>query len=314
MPLSLWRRIVRRDLHPGPSGLLASVRPRSRGQALVELALLTPLLMILMVSAVDLGRLFFSQITISNMAREGALAAAKDPSSFQAGLPCNTTTNLIMCRVMLEKGAPGDSSDPFNTMVDVSPGDVTVSCTPNTCADTLGDLVTVTVDGHFHLLTPILAPFTGGQDITLSESVTAQIAVEPVVGTATPSPTPTPVPTATPIPTDTPTPSPTPVPTDTPSPTPTATPCPPPSAHFTVSPSSGKKKQQLFQFTDHSTSTAGCPLTWSWNFGDGAGSSSTSTLQNPSHIYNAQGTYTVQLVASNSGGSDTDSATVQVDP
>ncbi len=90
MPLSLWRRIVRRDLHASRSGLLATVRPRSRGQALVELALLTPLLMILMVSAVDLGRLFFSQITISNMAREGALAAAKDPSSFQAGLPCNT--------------------------------------------------------------------------------------------------------------------------------------------------------------------------------------------------------------------------------
>jgi hypothetical protein len=271
-----------------------------------------------MVSAVDLGRLFFSQITISNMAREGALAAAKDPTSFQAGLPCNATTNMIMCRVMLEKGAVGESSDPFNTTVSVSPSDVTVTCVPNTCTDHLGDLVTVRVDGHFHLLTPILAPFTGGQDITLSESVTSQIAVEPVVGTALPTPTPTPVPTATPTPTPTPTPTSvptaTPIPTATPDPTPTATPCPPPTAHFNVAPSSGKKKQQVFSFTDHSTTSPGCPLTWSWNFGDGAGSSSTSTLQNPTHIYNAQGTYVVQLVASNSGGSSTDSATVVATP
>ncbi len=43
-------------------------------------------------------------------------------------------------------------------------------------------------------------------------------------------------------------------------------------------------------FTDLST---GAPNTWAWTFGDGG----TSTAQNPTHYYNAAGSYTVTLVA-----------------
>ena len=50
-------------------------------------------------------------------------------------------------------------------------------------------------------------------------------------------------------------------------------------------------------FTDESS---GAPTGWSWTFGDGG----TSTAQNPSHTYNAAGTYTVSLTASNAHGSD----------
>ncbi len=50
-------------------------------------------------------------------------------------------------------------------------------------------------------------------------------------------------------------------------------------------------------FTDTSTNT---PTSWSWNFGDG----NTSTLQNPTHVYAGQGTYSVVLTATNAGGSD----------
>jgi PKD repeat protein len=107
----------------------------------------------------------------------------------------------------------------------------------------------------------------------------------------------------------------TPTPTPSPSPTPSPTPaCFPPSADFQFSPSTGKKKKTDFQFTDLSTSGPLCPLTWSWNFGDGAGSSSTSSLQNPIHTYQAQGTYTITLVVSNFGGSDSRARTVTVTP
>jgi gliding motility-associated-like protein len=55
-------------------------------------------------------------------------------------------------------------------------------------------------------------------------------------------------------------------------------------------------------FTDASTST-GSVVSWNWNFGDG---STTSTSQNPTHIYNAGGPYTVSLiVTSNNGCVDT---------
>jgi PKD repeat protein len=71
----------------------------------------------------------------------------------------------------------------------------------------------------------------------------------------------------------------------------------PPNAGFTGSPTSGDAPLAV-QFTDTST---GSPTSWSWNFGDGG----TSTEQNPSHTYDAAGTYSVTLTASNAGGSDT---------
>ena len=50
----------------------------SRGQSLVELALITPLMLLLLLAAIDLGRLFYAQITIANSAREGAMVAAAE--------------------------------------------------------------------------------------------------------------------------------------------------------------------------------------------------------------------------------------------
>ena len=46
--------------------------PRSRGQAIVETALLLPILMLLTMGSADLGRVFYYSIEITNAAREGA--------------------------------------------------------------------------------------------------------------------------------------------------------------------------------------------------------------------------------------------------
>jgi len=42
---------------------------RSRGQSIVELAISSPVVLLLLAAAIDLGRLFYSQITIANAAR-----------------------------------------------------------------------------------------------------------------------------------------------------------------------------------------------------------------------------------------------------
>ena len=52
------------------------------------------------------------------------------------------------------------------------------------------------------------------------------------------------------------------------------------------------------RFTDCS---AGCPASHAWEFGDGG----SSTEQNPVHVYNTAGTYTVTLTVENAGGNDT---------
>lgn len=285
-------------------------RRGSRGQTIVELAVILPLMLLLLATAADLGRVFHSRIAIANAARAGALEAARRPTSYVANAACDALTNRIMCAIVAESNG---------SLLNLTPADVTVACDPSPCAEALGNVVRVTVDGDFNLITPLLGTFFGGQTIALSSTATAQIAVQPVItsptATATPTPTPAPTPTPTPAPTGTPDPLATPTPTPTPAPTPTPTPvCFPPTADFNFSPATGKKRKTDFQFTDLSTTGPLCPLTWSWNFGDGAGSSSNSTLQDPIHQYQAQGTYTISLVVSNAGGSDTETDTVTVTP
>ena len=125
-----------------------SVRPRthhhSRGQALVELAIILPVMLLLAVAAIDLGRLFYAQITVENAAREGALTAAvlaDDPDAFQGGTACDPDTNKVMCRVVNEA---------VGGFVTIDPVDVDRTCNPASCAAGLGNTVTVTVTGHFN--------------------------------------------------------------------------------------------------------------------------------------------------------------------
>jgi len=68
----------------------------------------------------------------------------------------------------------------------------------------------------------------------------------------------------------------------------------PPTADFTADPTGGNAPLTV-QFNDAS---AGNVTVWLWNFGDG----NTSTDQNPIHIYESPGTYTVSLNASNDYG------------
>ena len=72
----------------------------------------------------------------------------------------------------------------------------------------------------------------------------------------------------------------------------------PPVAKFWASRTSGTVKSTIFYFTDNSTNS---PTSWNWNFGDGT----TSTQRKPSHVYNATGTYSITLTASNAAGPGT---------
>lgn len=282
----------------------------SRGQSLVELSLILPVLLVLIAATLDLGRVFYSQITISNAAREGAMQAAETPTSFLVNQACNKTTNKVMCRVVNEaKGS----------FVSVAPADVSLACTP-ACTTGIGNTVSVSVNGHFALITPLLAGFLGGQNLTLTSTVAAQIITEPDINSpiSTATPTPTPAPTATATATPTPTGTGTAAPTGTATPVPTTPPCFLPVAHFTVAPTSGVRDKNnrpgtVFVFTNTTTNMpAYCNPIWSWTFGDGSGVSS---AENPTYVYATSKTnpgYTVTLAASNAAGSNSFSVVVPV--
>ena len=131
-----------------------------RAPALAELALAAPIMLALLLGAVDLGRLFFTYIGVENAAREGAAYAA-----FHPGCPSNTG---------------GQCADPSNVTYVARQelgGDtqlsVTMTCSSSCTSSTTvaGNTATVTVTRVFTFLFPGL----GGTSLTLGAATTAVI-------------------------------------------------------------------------------------------------------------------------------------------
>ena len=57
-----------------------SARLDDRGQSLIEVALLLPLLLLIVIGMVDIGRTFSFKLAVTNAAREAAIHAARDPA------------------------------------------------------------------------------------------------------------------------------------------------------------------------------------------------------------------------------------------
>jgi Flp pilus assembly protein TadG len=288
------RRAPERASPSRPRSLSSSIaqrlRPRSRGQALVEFALILPVFLLLALAAIDLGRIFYSEITVTNAARAGAVEASYNPTSFTAGSACSAT-NRVMC------AATKESTGSFVT---VGTGDITLACAPS-CATgaTPANRVTVTVIGHFTLVTPLLAVFTGGTNITLQSVAVADIVTLPAAAGVTPTPTPTPTATPTPTPTATAVGA-TPTPTATATATPTPVPCPTPFVNFTYS---QQNKNKPVILTSTSTPTTGsCAISfWRWDFGDAT--TSAGAVPSVSHDFPAQSTtYNVTLTVTYPNG------------
>ncbi len=94
---------------------------RQRGQSLVELAVALPLLLLLLLGTIDLGRVFFDYIQLRGAVREGAGYGARAPSD-AAGIE----------ERVREHGIPADSI-------------VTSGCAPASSCTTIGGTATITV-------------------------------------------------------------------------------------------------------------------------------------------------------------------------
>ena len=156
-------------------------RQHERGQAIAELCLVSIAMMFLLVGALDLGRLFYSQIVLNNAAKEGALVASRG-GTLDITEDCSAT-NTVMCAALVE--AEGG-------LVEVDSDDVTgTTCPAKPTAAT--PPVSVTVETQFHAITPFIAAVLGGDDVTLSATAASPCAYTPAV-TLTTQPTPTPAP------------------------------------------------------------------------------------------------------------------------
>jgi Flp pilus assembly protein TadG len=116
-------------------GSMKDNKRQPRGQSLVELAVGTVVLLLLLGSAVDLGRLFFSFIALRDAAQEGATYASAQ------GTASNT---VIEERIRASSTRPVDLSDTSNVGIQVS--------RTGTCS---GDAVSVQVSiNSFEMIMP----------------------------------------------------------------------------------------------------------------------------------------------------------------
>jgi Flp pilus assembly protein TadG len=180
-------------------GLLSSAIPRSSapavcrgasgaacqgGQAVVELALASVVLLLLLLGIVDFGLLFSDRLAMSNAARGGARWASKHPTSWSSAT--TPDSNTIEGQVQAAGGVvsvPNDDSHLAIVYYDVTSG-TPVQCgsysassgsfvaatgyTQSTCV-VPGTMVQVTITYTYPLLTPLLASlYPGGVTVSAS--------------------------------------------------------------------------------------------------------------------------------------------------
>jgi len=128
-------------------------RRRSRGQSLVEFALVFPLFILLVAAMIDFGMGLFSYMTVVNAVRDGARLAATNCSV----LAC---TNPVKARVRASSGGLVQSGDISVTCTTAAGGGI--ACTKNTVIPPgaqngvkNGDSITVTAQFTYHMLWPL---------------------------------------------------------------------------------------------------------------------------------------------------------------
>jgi hypothetical protein len=261
----------------------------SRAQALVEFALILPLLALFLVMAVDFGRVFFGWVGVQNIARIGANFAAIHPEAFNPLTPNSPIKQQLIDQynheIVNDVGnlncAPRPTLTPTPTNI---PQPSYTDVNGNGTRYDMGDTVTVYVTCRFTLITPLANNFFGG-GVNIGAASTFTLRSGAIAGIPTPGGTASP--------------SATPSGSATPTPSPSSSPCPLPIANFAANPTQGDAPLTVV-FNDTSQ-TFGCAVTgWQWDFGDGF----TSTLQNPTHTYTNKGQYDVTLTVTSPGGSN----------
>jgi len=112
---------------------------KSKGQSLVETALVLPILLLLLTGIIDFGMLFNNYLVVSNASREGARSAAIGSTDEQI----STVVHNVAA-----------SLDPVRLSVTITPDQVAGRST--------GESVAVTVQYEYNMITPIIAALVPG--------------------------------------------------------------------------------------------------------------------------------------------------------
>jgi hypothetical protein len=121
--------------------------PRQRGQDLVEFALVIPLLLLIVIGVLDLGRAFFASIAVANVAREGARYGINLDWEDICEINCNDGETLAIAAAFREAD---------NTGLDLDNLSVTAEC--GSCSSDDHDQLEVTAAYDFELILNFILP------------------------------------------------------------------------------------------------------------------------------------------------------------
>jgi Flp pilus assembly protein TadG len=120
-----------------------------KGQSLVEFAIILPILLLMLLAAFDVGRMYFAFVAMQNAAGEGALYAAINPTCIHASdsADCADPNNA---EYRAKQESPAGNVDWQRVTVEVSPAD--------TSALHEGDPITFFIHYEYDILTPLISP------------------------------------------------------------------------------------------------------------------------------------------------------------
>jgi PKD repeat protein len=258
-------------MHRLATRLRTHLHSRTRGQSLVEFALVLPIIMMLTLTALDFGRVYLGYINLQNMARIAANFAANNPLAWTASTDPVVQTNRDAAKTKYQKEILGDAAAsncnlPTVAGVQVAPAPTFTDADGDGTPE-IGDVATVGVSCTFGVITPVISNIVGGSvQVSAISKFPVKSGMTPAMGAAV-------IGTA-------------------------------PNAAFTgnaVANTSPIIGTTPFTVVFRDTS-GGNPTAWVWDFRDG----STSQARDPlDHVFTYASTFLVKLTASNIWGSTT---------
>lgn len=126
-----------------------------KGQAMVEFALLLPILLILLLGIIDFGWLFYNQLALNNSCREGARFAVVNTGKQNRVELIENKVNSVTPPQLKE--------------------DLVITPTWSNLVQPLQGDVTVKLDTQIVVLTPVLGIFSENQKRSLTAEVTMKV-------------------------------------------------------------------------------------------------------------------------------------------
>lgn len=208
-------------------------RGSSRGQSIVELALVAPVLLLFLLIALDFGRIYLGYVNLQNLTRIAANFAANSPTANYADTSPGSTGGRYQTIVLNDANATNCDLPPAGNTDNVAQP-VFVDQNGDGTATGLGDLAQVELTCSFAVWTPVISSILGSS-IDVSASAIFPVKAGGVAGI----------------------------------PTGGGGAGNAPTAAFTGAPVSGSAPLTVF-FDDQSINA---PIQYNWNFGDGDTSS-----------------------------------------